>query len=70
MTTIYITENNCECYGVSFKNNGYVKVQKFEDISQDKNTIYSVKPMEIFLGKSQLCNMTEFSGARDKKVFD
>ena len=70
MTIIYITENNCECYGVSFKNNGYVKVQKFEDISKDKNTIYSVKPMEIFLGKSQICNMTEFSGARDKKVFD
>ena len=70
MTIIYITENNCECYGVSFKNNGYVKVQKFEDISKDKNTIYSLKPMEIFLGKSQVCNMTEFSGARDKKVFD
>ena len=70
MTIIYITENNCECYGVSFENNGYVKVQKFEDISKDKNTIYSVKPMEIFLGKSQICNMTEFSGARDRKVFD
>ena len=70
MTIIYITENNCECYGVSFENNGYVKVQKFEDISKDKNTIYSVKPMEIFLGKSQVCNLTKFSGARDKKVFD
>ena len=70
MTIIYITENNCEWYGVSFKNNGCVKVQKFEDISKDKNTIYSVKPMEIFLGKSQVCSMTEFSGARDKKVFD
>ena len=50
MTIIYITENNCECYGVSFKNNGYVKVQKFEDISKNKNTIYSVKPMDIFIG--------------------
>ena len=26
--------------------------------------------MEIFLSKSQVCNMTEFLGARDKKVFD
>ena len=70
MTIIYITENNCERYGVTFKNNGCVKVQKFEDISNDENTIYSVKPMEIFLGKSQVCNMTMFSGAFDKKVFD
>ena len=26
--------------------------------------------MEIYLGKSQVCNMTMFSGAFDKKVFD
>ena len=26
--------------------------------------------METFIGKSQLCNMTEFSGAEDKKLFD
>ena len=70
MTIIYVTENNCECYGVTFENNGYVKVQKFEDISKDKNTIYCVKPMEIFLGISQVCNMTMFSGSFDKKVFD
>ena len=70
MTIIYITENNCERYGVTFQNNGYVKVQKFEDISKDKNTIYCVKPMEIFLGKSQVCNMTMVSGSFDKKVFD
>ena len=67
---IYIAENNCECYGVTFQNNGCVKVQNFEDISNDENTVYCVKPMEIFLGKSQVCNMTVFSGARDKKVFD
>ena len=70
MTIIYITENNCDRYGVTFQNNGYVKVQKFEDFSNDENTIYSVKPMRIFLGKSQVCNMTMFSGAFDKKVFD
>ena len=70
MTRIYITENNCERYGVTFKNNGCVKVQKFEDISNDEITVYCVKPMEIFLGKSHVCNMTIFSGARDKEVFD
>ena len=70
MTIIYNTENNCVIYGVTFQNNGCVKVQKFEDVSNDENTIYCVKPMEIFLGKSQLCNLTVFSGARDKKVFD
>ena len=48
MTIIYVTENNCKCYGVTFQNNGYVKVQKFEDISSDENTIYCVKPMRIF----------------------
>ena len=70
MTIIYITENNCERYGVTFKNNGCVKVQKIEDISNDEKTIYSVKPMRIFLGKSQVCKMTMSPGAFDKKVFD
>ena len=70
MTVIYITENNCERYGLTFKNNGCVKVQKFEDVSNDENTIYSVKRMEIFLGKSQVCNMTRLSRAFDKSVFD
>ena len=67
MTIIHVAENDCERYGVTFQNNGYVKVQKFEDISNDEITIYSVKPMELFLGKSQVCNMTMFSGAFDKK---
>ena len=70
MTIIYITEKNTKRYGVTFQNNGCVKVQKFEEISNDENTIYSVKPMRLFLGKSQVCNMTMFSGAFDKKVFD
>ena len=70
MTIIYITENNTKRYGVTFQNNGYVKVQKFENISNDENTIYSLKRMRTFLGKSQVCNMTEFSGARDKEVFN
>ena len=70
MTKIYITENNTKRYGVTFQNNGYVKVQKFEDISEDKNIIYKVNPMETFLGKSQICDTTDFSGSEDKEVFD
>ena len=69
MTIIYVTEYNCQRYGVTFKNNGYVKVQKFEDISEDKNIIYEVNPIETFVGKSHLCDMTEFSGAEDKPMF-
>ena len=67
MTILYITENNCECYAVTFKNNGFVKVKKLEDFSEDRNKIYEVNPIETFKGKSQLCDMTEFSGQRIKK---
>ena len=71
MTVIYITEDNCECYAVSFENKGCVKVQKFEDVSEsDKNIIYSINPMKTFLGKSQRCSMTALSGAFDKSCFD
>ena len=71
MTVIYITEDNCECYAVSFENKGCVNVQKFEDVSEiDKNIIYSINPMKTFLGKSQRCSMTALSGAFDKSCFD
>ena len=70
MTIIYVTGNNCRCYGVTFQNNGIVKVQNFEDISIDENTKYSVKPMRTFLGESQVCNRTMFPGALNKSVFD
>ena len=36
MTTIYVTESNCECYGVTFQNKGWIKVQNLKDISADK----------------------------------
>ena len=68
MTIIYITENNIKSLAVTFKNNGLV--QKFQDVSDDKNIIYEVNPMKSFIGKSQLCNMTEFSGAEDREVFN
>ena len=70
MTIIYITENNCEGYGVTFQNKGWIEVQKFEDLSLDENIIYTVNPMETFLGKSQYCTMTAISGAFDKACFD
>ena len=70
MTIIYITENNTKCYAVTLRNNGYVKVQKFKDISNNENFIYHVKPMRLFLGKSQLGDMTRFSGALNKPTFD
>ena len=71
MTIIYVAENNCQGLAVTFENNGMIRVQKIEDVSGvDKNIIYEVNPMETFIGKSEDCEMTYFSGARDKKVFD
>ena len=70
MTIIYITEYNCKCYAVTFENKGWVKVQNFEDESLDENIIYTVNPMETFLGKSQSCTLTALSGAFDKICFD
>ena len=70
MTVLYITENNCECYAVTFEIKGWIKIQKFEDESLDENIIYTVNPMETFLGKSKSCSMTALSGAFDKACFD
>ena len=70
MTIIYVTEYNTKCYGVIFQNTGWIKVQKFEDVSDDKNTIDCVKPLKIFLGNGELCLMTSLSGAFNKPLFD
>ena len=70
MTIIYVTENNCKCYGVTFQNNGYVRVQKFGDVSSNENFIFCLKPLQTFLGKSKVCDLTLMSGAFDKSVFD
>ena len=67
---MYITENITKCYGVTFQINGCVKVQKFKDISNDENFIYCMKPMRIFLGKSQACIMTIFRELLIKNFFD
>ena len=70
MTVISLTENNTRCYGVTFQNNGRIKVQNFEDISNHEKNIYCVKPLEAFLGKSEVCDMMFMSGAFDNSVFD
>ena len=70
MTIIFVTEYNTKCYAVTSQNRGWIKVKKIEDVGDDKNNIYEINPIEIFIGKSQLCDMTEFSGAKDKEVFD
>ena len=43
-------------------------MQKFQDVSLDENIIYTVNPMETFLGNSRKCEMTALSGAFDRKV--
>ena len=70
MTVIYLTEHNTGCFGVTFQNNGCIEVQKFEDISVDENSLLCVKPLEIYLGKSEVCDRTLMSGALDKAVYD
>ena len=42
MTVIFITEYNCNCYGVTFENNECVKVQKIKDISNYETNILRV----------------------------
>ena len=69
MTIIYVCENNCERLAVTTHNKGWVRVQRLEDVSNNKNIIYEVNPLETFIGKSEDCKMTEFSGARNKEVF-
>ena len=55
---------------MTLQNKGWIKVQKLEDVSEDKIILYKVNPMEIFLGKSESSEMSAFFGAFDKSVFD
>ena len=58
MTVIYLTKDITRCYGVTFQSNGSIKVQKFEDKSNiEKNVLY-IRPLETFLSKSEVYNMT------------
>ena len=70
MTIIYVCENNCNCIAATTCNKGWVRIQRLEDVSNDNNIIYEVNPMEIFIGKSEDCRMTKFSGARNKEMFN
>ena len=70
MTIIYVCESNCNCLAVTSRNKGWIRIQRLEDVSGDDNIIYEVNPMETFVGKSENCKMTEFSGARNREVFD
>ena len=63
MTIIYVTESNCENLAVTFQNSGVIKIQTLEDISKDENIIYEVYPLESFIGKNHLRDITDFSVA-------
>ena len=67
MTVIYLTEYNTICYGVTFENNGCIKVQNSKDRSNQENKLFRVKPLEMFLGKNGVCDMTLMSGASDNR---
>ena len=45
-------------------------LSKIKDGSFDENIIYTVYPIETFLGKSQFCIRTALSGAFNKACFD
>ena len=70
MTIIYLTEYNTRCYRVTSQNNGCFKVQKLKDITNLENNIFCVQPLQLFSGKSKVCDMTLMSGVFDKSVFD
>ena len=69
MNIIYMTQDNCVCYAVTHRNNNQFRVQKIENIDDDKKILYEVHPMGIFLGKSKCCMMTAFIGAFDRECF-
>ena len=68
MTVGYLTDYNTRCNGVTFPNNGWIKVQPIEDISDHENNIYCVNSLETFLRKSEVCDMTLMSGTFDGKT--
>ena len=47
-----VAEKNCECLAVTARNKGWIRVQKLEDVSEDKNIIYEVNPMETLSAKA------------------
>ena len=58
MTVIFLTDYKTKCHGVPLRNIGFVKVQKFEDNSKNENNILFINPLETFLGKCKVCDMS------------
>ena len=55
---------------VSFQKNGFIRVQKFGDISNDENKIFCVIPLRTYFYKSEVCDMTTLSVYFDKSIYD
>ena len=70
MPVVPLTEYDTKCYAVKIENKDLVKVQKFKNTFDNENNILCVKPLEIFLGKCDVCNMLSRVGALDKSVFN
>ena len=70
MTVLFFADYNIECSGVTFENNGCIKVQKFDNISGREYNIKYLIPLKTILCKREVCDMTLMSGAFDKSVFD
>ena len=67
MTVLFWKEYNCRRYAVTFEKDGYVIIQNFKEVPDCEKNIWYVKPLRTVLGKSELCRLTEVSGAYDKK---
>ena len=65
-----LTGKNTKCYGVTIQNNRWYKVENYEVLSDDEKNFFSVKPLEKFLVRSQISDMTLMSGALNKSVFN
>ena len=70
MMDIYMMQYNYRSrYLVVINDNTYISVYKNEKYKFDQQ-ILSFPAKNIFIGKSKICAMTEFSGALDNSNFD
>ena len=70
MMDIYMMQYNYRSrYLVVINQNTYVSVYKYEKNEFDQPFL-SFQVKNIFIGKSKICSMTEFSGALNKSNFD
>ena len=66
---IFILHYNYRSKYLVVKNGDVVNVYKYEKFKFDEPFL-SFTPKKVFIGKSKVCPMTEFSGAEDKEGFD